>query len=84
MESPLTMLAPVSGLLEPSEGGIGLPVGPVDPDRPDTKSARYLAGALYIRALHITRQPIDGVVGDADGLFLVLIADKGSSERHTP
>src|SRR5205823_5724972 len=71
--APLTQLAPHARALEAAEGSIRPHLATaIDPYGASLDARRELAPVLDIRRVNVGRQPVDGVVGEADCLLLVL------------
>src|SRR5271168_4082788 len=77
-ETGKTHLAPVAGLLVPTEGRIrGVPDAAVDVDGAHPHSGRELGSSLRVGTEHCARQPIRRVVGDTKGVGVTVVGYHG-------
>src|ERR1700735_533281 len=81
-ETGETHLAPVAGLLVPTEGCVrGVPDAAVDVDGAHPHTRGELGGSLWVGTEHAARQPIWRVVGDTQGIGVTVVGDHG---EHRP
>src|ERR1700734_338566 len=77
-ETGETHLAPVAGLLVPTEGRVrGVPDAAVDVYGAHPHSRRELGSSLRVSTEHGARQPIWRIVGDTKGVGVTVVGDHG-------
>src|SRR6202046_4879791 len=80
LEAGETHLAPVAGLLVPTEGRVrGVPDTAVDVDGAHPHSRRELGGSLRVSTEHGARQTIWRVVGDTKRVGVTVVGDHGGA-----
>src|SRR3954462_1903948 len=75
LEAVRAVLAAVAAVLVATERGDGVERTTVDLDLAGADATSDLLGPLGVGSLHATRQAVDRVVGDADRILFVLVAD---------
>src|SRR5690606_30078130 len=75
LKAVVTPLTAITGLLVAAEGRVVVQRGAVQVHHAGTDLAGDLAGAVPVGRGHVAGQAITGVVGDADGVSLIFIAD---------
>ena len=82
LEGPNALDAPLTSeptLFVAPAGGVRAEHRSVDVDRAAADAPRHRHGGRDIGAVHLTRKPVDAVVGDPDGVVDVSVADHGEN-----
>src|SRR5438105_4997455 len=80
LEAGDAVLAPDPTLLVAAKGNVGeVGSAAVEPDEPGSQPASHGDGALQGAGHHVPRQPVLAVVGDADGVLLLV---EGDDDEH--